>query len=160
MDIRQHFESHASIPIALATAQSPNRVTAVRLESIKSQIHREILAQVDLRRMETISPEALRQKRPQMQMVFKRYCRQPTSGGSADYSQSRFITSVVQPENNKLRQRSGFFLFDSTPGNLQTVRAMDTYCFWIEVFPERPVRPFGERTHHIILKRKVRIEDG
>jgi hypothetical protein len=35
-------------------------VTAVRLESIKSQIHREILAQVDLRRMETISPEALR----------------------------------------------------------------------------------------------------
>lgn len=62
MDIRQHFESHASIPIALATAQSPNRVTAVRLESIKSQIHREILAQVDLRRMETISPEALRQE--------------------------------------------------------------------------------------------------
>ena len=62
MDIRQHFESHASIPIALATAQSPSRVTAVRLESIKSQIHREILAQVDLRRMETISPEALRQE--------------------------------------------------------------------------------------------------
>ena len=62
MDIRQHFESHAAIPIALATAQSPNRVTAVRLESIKSQIHREILAQVDLRRMETISPETLRQE--------------------------------------------------------------------------------------------------
>lgn len=62
MDIRQHLESQTSIPIALGPALSANRVTAVRLESIKSQIHREILAQVDLRRMETISPEALRQE--------------------------------------------------------------------------------------------------
>ena len=62
LDIRQHLESQTSIPIALGPALSANRVTAVRLESIKSQIHREILAQVDLRRMETISPEALRQE--------------------------------------------------------------------------------------------------
>jgi pilus assembly protein CpaF len=62
MDIRQHLESQTSLPIALGAALSANRVTAVRLESIKSQIHREILAQVDLRRMETISPEALRQE--------------------------------------------------------------------------------------------------
>lgn len=62
MDIRQHLESQTSIPIALGSALSAHRVTAVRLEAIKSQIHREILAQVDLRRMETISPEALRQE--------------------------------------------------------------------------------------------------
>lgn len=62
MDIRQHLESQTSIPIALGSVLSAHRVTAVRLEAIKSQIHREILAQVDLRRMETISPEALRQE--------------------------------------------------------------------------------------------------
>ena len=62
IDIRQHFESQSTMPIALGPALSANRVTAVRLETIKSQIHREILAQVDLRRMETISPEALRQE--------------------------------------------------------------------------------------------------
>ncbi len=86
------------------------------------------------------------------QPLFKRYCRQPTSGRSADDSQSRFITSVVQPENHKLRQRPGFFLFDSTPGNLQTVRAMDTYRFRIQLFTKYPVRPFGECANYIILE--------
>jgi pilus assembly protein CpaF len=61
-DIRQQFESQTPIPILLGSSMAANRVTAVRLEKIKSQIHREILSQVDLRRMETISPEALRQE--------------------------------------------------------------------------------------------------
>jgi len=60
LDIRQHFQSQTPIPIALGSTLSANRVTALRLEAIKSQIHRDILAQVDLRRMETMSPEALR----------------------------------------------------------------------------------------------------
>ena len=60
IDIRQQFESQTPTPILLGPALAATRVTAVRLEKIKSQIHREILAQVDLRRMETISPEALR----------------------------------------------------------------------------------------------------
>jgi pilus assembly protein CpaF len=60
IDIRQQFESQTPTPILLGPALAATRVTAVRLEKIKSQIHREILSQVDLRRMETISPEALR----------------------------------------------------------------------------------------------------
>jgi pilus assembly protein CpaF len=60
IDIRQQFESQTPAPILLGPALAATRVTAVRLEKIKSQIHREILSQVDLRRMETISPEALR----------------------------------------------------------------------------------------------------
>jgi pilus assembly protein CpaF len=60
IDIRQQFESQTPTPILLGPALAATRVTAVRLEKIKSQIHREILSQVDLRRMETISPETLR----------------------------------------------------------------------------------------------------
>ena len=60
IDIRQQFESQTPTPILLGPALAATRVTAVKLEKIKSQIHREILSQVDLRRMETISPEALR----------------------------------------------------------------------------------------------------
>jgi pilus assembly protein CpaF len=60
LDIRQHFESQAPFPIALGSTLSTHRVTAVRLETIKTQIHQQILTQVDLRRMETMSPEALR----------------------------------------------------------------------------------------------------
>ena len=60
IDIRQQFESQTPAPILLGPALAATRVTAVRLEKIKSQIHREILSQVDLRRMETISPETLR----------------------------------------------------------------------------------------------------
>lgn len=59
-DIRQQFEAQTPTQIFLGPVRSSSRVSAVRLEKIKSQIHREILAQVDLRRMETISPEALR----------------------------------------------------------------------------------------------------
>lgn len=62
LDIRQHFESQTPLPIALGSTLSSNRASAVRLETIKAQMHREILAQVDLRRMETMSPEALRQE--------------------------------------------------------------------------------------------------
>ncbi len=62
LDIRQHFESQTPHPIALGSTLSVNRVTAVRLETIKTQIHRKILTQVDLRRMETMSAEALRQE--------------------------------------------------------------------------------------------------
>jgi pilus assembly protein CpaF len=60
IDIRKRFESQAPIPILLGPLLAANRVSAVRLEKIKSQIHREILSQVDLRRMESITPETLR----------------------------------------------------------------------------------------------------
>lgn len=60
IDIREQFESQSPVPILLTPMQADARVNAVRLEKVKSRIHREILTQVDLRRMETLSPEALR----------------------------------------------------------------------------------------------------
>jgi pilus assembly protein CpaF len=60
IDIRQQFESQNPAPTLWMPMQADATVNAARLEKIKSRIHREILSQVDLRRMEMLSAEALR----------------------------------------------------------------------------------------------------
>ena len=58
--LRTQFEKRSAELPPVAAAAQPSKNSTIRCEQIKSQIHREILAKIDLRRMESIPADRLR----------------------------------------------------------------------------------------------------